>query len=102
MPRQTKEELATEIERLLNMSHHPFSTGSTEPRSLFEDVAIALGMTPSREVTKVQLAQQIAEAGGQPWDDSCDSRHTPSGGGETVTAEGISRVLAACQRLKAG
>jgi hypothetical protein len=99
MPRQTKEELATEIEGLLNLHHHSFSTGSTEPKALFEDIAGALGIPVRADLTKVELAQKIAESGGQLWDDSCDSRNTPSGGGETVTAEGIKRVLAACRRL---
>lgn len=75
------------------------SRGSTEPKAVFDAVngRLALGLDPSR--TKPEYAEAICRAAGVAWDDSCDSRHTASGGGSTVTIVGLERVLTATRLL---
>jgi hypothetical protein len=45
-----------------------------------------------------ELGERVARAGGIGWDASCDSRATPSGGGSTVTLEGLNRMLDVLER----
>lgn len=92
---ESKQEVLTDIARLIGMPQRQVATGSTEPRDAFVDVLRALGS----ELDKPSLAQFIALGGGQSWDETCDSRGSASGGGGTVTVQGLRRVRDAVKHL---
>lgn len=71
------------------------SSGSTEPRRIFELVVTELGLAIEIDaLTKPQLARAICEAADVHWSIvSCES----SGG--TVTKDGLERVLRAVESL---
>ena len=85
----SKQQLVEEIARRLGMAAPPMSTGSTEPRLIFEMVNDGLGLGLNSELTKPELAQAIAEAAGFPWLADFESR------GGTVTRKGLAQVLRA-------
>jgi hypothetical protein len=89
---KTKEQLVIAIADLLGVSAPPMSTGSTEPRAIFDLVNEALGLNlPASSLTKPELAMAIVEAAGQTWPATAESR------GGTVTADGLAAVLSAVQ-----
>lgn len=86
----SKEELVAEISDLLGVVAPPMSTGSTEPRRIFDLVNQVLGLgLPTERLTKPELARAIVESAGQAWPATAES----SGG--TVTAVGLEAVLTA-------
>lgn len=91
MPPETKQDVLRDIALLLGRPSRTVSTGSTEPRELFEDIASAIGV-PDVGLPKPEFAEQLSRALGQAWDPSCDSRNAPSGGGSTVTLVGLQRL----------
>lgn len=98
-PARSKQEALDRIGELICRRSRQVSTGSTEPREVFLDVAASLGVMVDTS-SKPASAEQIARAGNQPWDETCDSRKTPSGGGSTVTLEGLNRVIRAIAIIK--
>lgn len=87
----SKAEIVEAIAHLLHLSDVPkMSTGSTEPRELFDWVneGLGLGLDHSR-LTKPEIAQGIVEASGLPWLPTYESR------GGTVTREGLFAVFLA-------
>lgn len=75
------------------------STGSTVPRELFHDVYGRFGMACPASEDKPLLARGIVELAEGAWDDSCDSGMSHSGGGSTVTREGMRRFVDAVRHL---
>lgn len=97
---KTKQDLLDEIgEALRADGAFNVSTGSTEPKGALEAIVTTYGLALDLRNSKPVLGQQIANAAGISWDDSCDSRSSPSGGGSTITFEGLCRLLAAVQQL---
>jgi hypothetical protein len=92
---ESKADITTSISLLIRKAPRSLGPGSTEPKALFTDILEVLGS----ELSKPQLGEAIARAAGLSWDDSCDSRVTPSGGGDTVTTKGLMRVRDAVRRL---
>jgi hypothetical protein len=87
---KTKEKLVDEISALLGVVTPPMSTGSTEPRRIFELINEVLGLgLHSEQLSKPELARSIVESAGRTWPATAES----SGG--TVTAVGLAEVLAA-------
>lgn len=84
-----KKEIVDEIARLLGMPAPPMSTGSTEPRAIFQMVNDRLGLGLNPRLGKPELARGIVEASGATWDPDFESR------GATVTKPGLLAVLAA-------
>jgi hypothetical protein len=73
------------------------SSGSTEPRLIFDHVVEALGLVVPRGLqTKQGEAKAIVEAAGFPWLPNYESR------GATVTREGLLAVLDAVELLRQG
>ena len=97
MPNETKQDVIDDVADMLKLPREDVSVGSTEPRHFLEAVAEAMG-TDAGSTTKPSLAAAIAETEAQLWDASCDSTATPSGGGGTVTLEGLYRIRAAVFR----
>ncbi len=95
----TKEEIKNRIAELLLLEpaeNPPMSTGSTEPRRIFEliDEKFELSIDPDNRLTKPQLAEAIVNKSGHEWHAGCESR------GGTVTKIGLLKVLTAVYLFK--
>ena len=88
-----KIDIVVEISRCLGVDAPSMSTGSTEPRRIFELVNERLGMGLDERLGKPQLARAIVEASGFAWHPDYESR------GATVTKEGLLAVLGTVQFL---
>ena len=85
--RPTKLDLIVEIAHLIGRTAPAMSTGSTEPREIFESVNDELGLgLEMRRLDKPGLARAIVEASGGTWTPDCESR------GSTVTLDGLIAV----------
>lgn len=69
------------------------STGSTEPREIFELINETLGLGIDERLTKPEMARQIVEASGMSWNADYESR------GGTVTKNGLQAVLDAVEHF---
>ena len=96
-----KASLIAEIADLAGIPNPGPGEGSSVYKALFDGVCDRFGI--SKAGTMPQQAQKIVSAARLPYDaKESDSRHTPSGGGSTVTLEGLLRVRDAVQALRAG
>lgn len=94
----SKEDLITAIARQAGIPDPGLGRGSSVYKSLFVGVCSRLGIDSSG--TMPELAQRIVTAAGLPYRaDYFDSRLTPSGGGSTVTREGLLKVKDAVAKL---
>jgi hypothetical protein len=86
-----KVEIVVEIAHLVGAPAPQMSTGSTEPREIFDVVnrRLGLGIDPRRD--KPGMARGIVEASGRSWRPDYESR------GATVTKAGLVAVLHAVQ-----
>ncbi len=84
-----KEEIVVEIARHLGVVAPPMSTGSKEPRAIFELVNQRLGLGLAPDLDKPELARGIVEASGASWHPDYESR------GATITKPGLVAVLEA-------
>lgn len=85
----TKADIVWNIAVKLGAEAPKMSTGSTEPREIFEIVNDRLGLGIDGRLTKPDMARQIVEAAGMTWNAQSES----SGG--TVTKVGLEAVLEA-------
>lgn len=97
---RTKQDVIDAICAELGTKPLDTSRGSTGPKTVLLAIHRRFGLRLDPDMTKPQMAQAIAEIAGVPWDPECDSRHTPSRGGSTITLEGLRRLLAAVRKLK--
>ncbi len=97
--RFTKQEVLDEVSRLLDGPKFQVAAGATEPREFFDFVIKQMGIEVHQGASKPELARLITGATGGSWDRTCDSTASPSGGGGTVTNEGLRRVLESVQRF---
>jgi Mn-containing catalase len=88
-----KLEIVSKISARLNVEAPKMSTGSTEPREIFDLVNDTLGLGIDRKATKPEMARQIVEASGMSWNADYESR------GGTVTKPGLLAVLAAVEHF---
>lgn len=88
-PPMRKDEMVRAIADALGVAAPPMSTGSTEPRRIFELVNDRLGLGLDPKSGKPELARGIVEASGAQWHPDYESR------GATVTKTGLSAVLSA-------
>lgn len=86
MTRELKVDVVQRIAHLIYVPAPRMSTGSTEPREIFDLVVESLGLEYEGRKTKPELAQFITESAGLFWGPSCESR------GGTVTLEGLKQV----------
>jgi len=98
--RETKQDVLNDIAMMIGRRPYPVSVGSTELKAALTDIneALRLGLDP--DVSKPELAEAIARRAELAWDLDCDSRHTPSGGGSTITLVGLQRLREAVRKLK--
>ncbi len=95
-----KEDLTTAIAKLAEVSDPGPGVGSSVYKSLRVDLCLKFGIDATGTVP--QLAQRIVTKANLPYSARFfDSRHTPSGGGSTVTLMGLQVILAAVKKLKA-
>lgn len=82
----TKEEIVDSIAGLLGVPAPKMSTGSTEPREIFDLANKVLGLRLNPDLTKPELARAIVESSGESWNADYESR------GGTVTRVGLLAV----------
>lgn len=88
MTRRTKQAVVDSIAEVCGEPAPPMSTGSTEPREIFDMCVSAIGLS-GHFATKPEAARAVAEAAGMFWGADCESR------GGTVTLRGLLQVEAA-------
>lgn len=86
---RTKADIVWEISAKLGVEAPKMSTGSTEPRAIFDIVNDNLGLGIDVECTKPEIAREIVESSGMTWNADYESR------GGTVTKSGLEAVLSA-------
>lgn len=91
----TKADIVWDIAIKLGVEAPKMSTGSTEPREIFEIVNDSLGLGIDDHLTKPEIARQIVESAGLTW-----NAHYESSGG-TVTKFGLVAVLQAVEHFVA-
>ncbi|GMA87489.1 hypothetical protein GCM10025868_27390 [Angustibacter aerolatus] len=86
--------------RQLRIPPASVGVGSSLPSAVFDSAARACGV---RLGSMPEIGQAIATKAGLTWTASCDSRETVSGGGSTVTRDGLevmNRAVAIILRTK--
>jgi hypothetical protein len=91
-----KQESLSRLCRLLGLPGMTIGVGSSIPSDVFDSMVARFGV-PDGGMPEV--GQAVAKLAGVPWDPSCDSRGTLSGGGSTVTATGLARLVQAVTAL---
>ena len=81
-----KKDVVAEISAALGKETPRMSTGSTEPRLIFDLVNEELALGLPSGLTKPQIAQAIVESTGEVWASDYESR------GGTVTLSGLQAV----------
>jgi hypothetical protein len=97
VPAESKGEAVTRLATAMGVADPGLAPGSTEPKSIFVHAVTSLGLEIDTSMGKPELGEAIAAATGHTWDSMCDSRDTPSGGGDTVTLRGLNVVLEAVE-----
>lgn len=87
----TKADFVWTIATRLGVEPPKMSTGSTEPREIFDLVNEQLGLGIDPRLTKPEMARHIVESSGSSWHADYESR------GGTVTKAGLRAVLNAVQ-----
>jgi hypothetical protein len=100
MPGGRKQQLCAAIAGVVGRPIRSVSAGQTEPKQTFVDVVEALNLPISTKLRKPWLGEAIAEFAGLAWGPDCDSRSTPSGGGDNVRVEGLEKLLQAARLIK--
>ncbi len=96
----SKGELITTICAEIGVRDTGIGPGSTEPKAVLTEVIRELDLPIDSSASKPELAEAIARAARLQWHPSMDSRGSPSGGGDTVTADGLRQVLRAVWALQ--
>jgi len=91
-----KSDVAHLITSKLGLPDVHFSTGSTEPKELFLQVAHCLAIDIGDVSTKPGIARRIVEVSGQTWSPTFESS------GSTVTIDGLKAVHSAVEFFLAG
>ena len=91
-----KSDVANLITSKLGLPEVHFSTGSTEPKELFLQVAHCLAIDISDVNTKPTIARRIVEVSGEIWLPNYESS------GSTVTIDGLKAVHSAVEFFLAG
>ena len=84
---ETKNDVLQEISGALGIAQFATTVGSSVPRSFFTEVASYFNV--SNTGTAIAVAKRIIKIAGKNWAAEYDSSKTPSGGGGTITLEGL-------------
>lgn len=93
---ETKQDVMDDICLLLGIPKRSVSRGSSLPAEVFEIASNRLGIPYS---SMPDACERIVHRAGHQWSPDFDSRATVSGGGSTVTLEGIQAVRKALRQL---
>ena len=94
----SKETEIAAIARLVGIADPGRGVGSSVPKALFEGVCRRFSLDMSGAMPA--QAERIVRAANMPYVRAAfDSRQSPSGGGSTVTLEGLQQIRVAVQRL---
>lgn len=94
---ETKQDVLDDVTRLLRMSSRTVSVGSSLPSDVFQTAAKRVGVSAAGSMP--EILERIVKKAGQSYSTSFDSRGTISGGGSTVTLEGIQALRGALRSL---
>jgi hypothetical protein len=84
---ETKADIVREICDLVSIPEHTTTSGSSIPRRFFSDLLDTFGIDD--EGDSVTASKKLFELANIPWDATFASENTPSGGGGTITLEGL-------------
>jgi hypothetical protein len=93
---EQKQDVIDEIHDLLGLPRRTVARGSSLPASMFESASRQLGL-PYRSMP--DACERIVKRAGIAWHPHFDSRETTSGGGSTVTLEGVQAMRDALRLL---
>ena len=84
---ETKADIVREICDLVSIAEYTTTSGSSIPRRFFSDLLDTFGIED--EGDSVTASKKLFELSNVNWDASYASENTPSGGGGTITLEGL-------------
>lgn len=93
---ETKQEVLNDVCRLLGIPRQAVSNGSSLPSDVFAEAARRIGVRPG---SMPEVCEAIIRKAGHVYAPTFDSRASSSGGGSTVTLEGIQAMRRALQKL---
>ena len=99
-PGRSKQSVVDELCSVIGIGVITLGPGSTEPKRLLVKVADVLGLHVGTDSTKLDIARQIVTSAGHQWLEAFDSTTSESGGGGTITTDGILGVLEAAKALR--
>lgn len=83
---QSKQDLLNQLTDQLGLQRETVGLGSSLPSSVFDAAAKRFGISYG---SMPEIGEALAVQAGRPWNSDCDSRGSISGGGSTVTAQGL-------------
>jgi hypothetical protein len=83
---QSKQDLLNQVTDQLGLPREAIGVGSSLPSGVFDSAATRFAV-PSGSMP--EIGEALAAKAGRSWDSDCDSRGSLSGGGSTVTAQGM-------------
>jgi hypothetical protein len=94
---ETKADIVQEICDLVSIPEYTTSSGSSIPRRFFSDLLDAFGILD--EGDSVTASKKLFELTNIQWDSNFASENTPSGGGGTITLDGLKALRNVVIRL---
>ncbi len=94
---ETKAEIVQEICDLVSIPEYTTTSGSSIPRRFFSDLLDTFGILD--EGDSVTASKKLFELTNIKWDSNFASENTPSGGGGTITLEGLKALRNVVIRL---
>lgn len=83
---QSKQDLLNQLTDQLGLPRETVGVGSSLPSSVFDAAAQRFGISYG---SMPEIGEALAAKAGRSWNSDCDSRGSISGGGSTVTAQGL-------------
>ncbi|GAA1970767.1 hypothetical protein GCM10009776_37240 [Microbacterium deminutum] len=93
---ETKQDVLDDVTRMLGLRRQVVSVGSSLPSDVFVAAARRVGVPVG---SMPEICEQIVRKAGHHYSASYDSRGSISGGGSTVTLEGIQAMRSALRAL---
>lgn len=93
---ETKQDVLDQICDRLAIPRHSVGVGSSLPSDVFEEIRSRLSISAR---SMPEIGEAAANLAGLDWTPECDSRGSISGGGSTVTLEGLRVIRSALTRL---
>jgi hypothetical protein len=94
---QSKQDLLDQLCEQLGLPHHRVGVGSSLPSAVFDELVRRFQVRPG---SMPEVAEAVVRLANLDWTAGCDSRGSISGGGSTVTREGLEVLVKAVARLR--